>query len=105
VSSWRLAQAVSARGHLGVVSGTALDTVLVRRLQDGDPGGHMREALARFPLPAMAERSLETYWLPGGRSPGRPYRRLPALSHDSPANFGYFRASWTLRVDFIGDLV
>ena len=42
VSNWRLAQAVSRLGQLGVVSGTALDQILARRLQDGDPGGHMR---------------------------------------------------------------
>ena len=40
VSNWRLARAVSELGHLGVVSGTCLDTVLIRRLADGDPGGH-----------------------------------------------------------------
>ena len=34
ISDWRLARAVSLRGQLGVVSGTALDTVMVRRLQD-----------------------------------------------------------------------
>lgn len=44
VSNWRLARAVSLRGERGVVSGTAIDTVLVRRLQDGDPGGQMRRA-------------------------------------------------------------
>jgi len=51
VSSWRLARAVASRGHLGVVSGTAIDAVFVRRLQDGDPGGHLRRAMARFPVP------------------------------------------------------
>ena len=35
VSSWSLARAVSAAGQLGVVSGTALDAVLARRLEDG----------------------------------------------------------------------
>jgi len=40
VSSWRLARAVSLQGQLGVVSGTAIDTVIARRLQMGDPGGH-----------------------------------------------------------------
>ncbi len=39
VSNWRLANAVSRSSALGVVSGTALDTVLIRNLQDGDPGG------------------------------------------------------------------
>ena len=46
VSAWQLARAVSLTGQLGVVSGTALDLVLARRLQIGDPGGHMRRALA-----------------------------------------------------------
>ena len=36
VSSWTLARAVSKAGHLGVVSGTALDVILARRLQIGD---------------------------------------------------------------------
>jgi NAD(P)H-dependent flavin oxidoreductase YrpB (nitropropane dioxygenase family) len=39
VSNHRLARAVAMTGHLGVVSGTAIDLVLVRRLQDGDPDG------------------------------------------------------------------
>ena len=55
VSNWSLARAVAQAGQLGVVSGTAIDTVLVRRLQDGDPGGHMRRAMARFPIPEVAE--------------------------------------------------
>ena len=33
VSDWRLAGAVSSEGQLSVVSGTDIDTVLVRRLQ------------------------------------------------------------------------
>ena len=32
VSDWRLANAVARAGQLGVVSGTLLDTVMVRRL-------------------------------------------------------------------------
>jgi NAD(P)H-dependent flavin oxidoreductase YrpB (nitropropane dioxygenase family) len=80
VSGWRLARAVSRRGQLGVVSGTGIDTVLVRRLQDGDPDGHVRRAMARFPVPDVAETLLERYFLPGGRPPGTPYRRLPLLT-------------------------
>jgi NAD(P)H-dependent flavin oxidoreductase YrpB (nitropropane dioxygenase family) len=49
VSGWRLAQAVAATGQLGVVSGVALDAVLARRLQRGDPDGQVRRALACFP--------------------------------------------------------
>lgn len=36
ISSWQLAREVSRKGELGVISGTAIDTVLVRTLQDGE---------------------------------------------------------------------
>ena len=81
VSSWRLARAVARQGHLGVVSGTALDTVMVRRLQDGDEGGHIRRVMASFPLPEVVERIFERYFIPGGRPPGRSYRRIPMHTH------------------------
>lgn len=77
VSDWRLARAVSRLGQLGVVSGTAIDTVLVRRLQDGDMGGHVRRAMRFFPIPAVSERVLQRYFLPHGRALGAPYRMLP----------------------------
>jgi len=80
VSSWRLARAVSQAGQLGVVSGTALDAVLARRLQDGDPDGDLRRALAQFPDRAMAERVLESYFRPNGREAGEPYRPVPKLT-------------------------
>lgn len=80
VSSWRLATQVAQAGQLGVVSGTGLDTVLARRLQDGDPGGHMRRALAAFPVPAVATRALDKYFLPDGRGAGEPYALLPRLA-------------------------
>jgi len=80
VSGWRLAREVSRLGQLGVVSGTGIDTVLVRRLQDGDPGGHMRRAMSRFPVADVAEAILDRYFIPGGRPPGTPYRRLPLLT-------------------------
>lgn len=77
VSDWRLARAVSMRGQLGVVSGTGIDTVLVRRLQDGDIGGHVRRAMAKFPLPRAAEDVLRLYFREGGRPPGTPYKSTP----------------------------
>jgi nitronate monooxygenase len=64
VSSWTLAREVSSLGQLGVVSGTALDTVLVRRLALGDPGGHMRRAIAEFPFRAFAQRTVQRYFRP-----------------------------------------
>ena len=77
VSNWSLARAVSRTGQLGVVSGTAVDTVLVRRLQDGDPDGHVRRAMQHFPLAHATERVLERYFLPRGRKSGAPYAMLP----------------------------
>ena len=55
VSNWVLANAVARMGGLGVVSGTALDSVLIRRLQSGDPGGHIERALSHFPIHAAAD--------------------------------------------------
>jgi NAD(P)H-dependent flavin oxidoreductase YrpB (nitropropane dioxygenase family) len=77
ISGWMLARAVSTRGQLGVVSGTALDAVLVRRLQDGDPGGHYRRALEAFPIPAIAREALDRYFRPSGRGTDEPYALLP----------------------------
>jgi len=77
VSNWRLANAVSRLGQLGVVSGVAIDTVLARRLQDGDPGGDMRRAMERFPIPGVAAEALARFFRPGGREPGKPYALLP----------------------------
>jgi NAD(P)H-dependent flavin oxidoreductase YrpB (nitropropane dioxygenase family) len=76
VSSTQLANAVARTGQLGVVSGTALENVLTRRLQDGDPDGRLREALAALPLPGLAERILKRYYRPEGRQ-GGPYTPGP----------------------------
>lgn len=82
VSGWRLAREVSLAGQLGVVSGTAMDAVLSRVLQDGDPGGHYRRALAAFPDALMAQRVLDRYFVEGGKAPGAPYKPMPKLSLD-----------------------
>ncbi|GAB6899633.1 nitronate monooxygenase [Kineosporia succinea] len=80
VSDWNLARQVAMTGNLGVVSGTALDTVVARRLQDGDPGGHMRRALAHFPVPEVAERILDRYFNENGREEGKAYLPVPNLT-------------------------
>lgn len=80
VSSWVLASAVSRAGQLGVVSGTALDLVMTRRLQDGDKDGSVRRALAAFPVPEIAERALSRYFREGGRAPAQPYAPVPSLA-------------------------
>ena len=85
VSNWKLARAVARLGQLGVVSGTALDEVFARRLQNGDPGGHMRRGLDRFPFPEMAERIWKRYFVPGGKPAHKPYRTLPKHTAEGPA--------------------
>jgi nitronate monooxygenase len=77
VSNWRLANAVSRLGQLGVVSGTALDSLFVRRLADGDIGGNMRRGLDAFPFPDMARRIWQEYFVPGGKDPAVPYPTTP----------------------------
>ncbi|MEI6051573.1 MAG: nitronate monooxygenase [Opitutaceae bacterium] len=84
VSNWELARAVSMRGQLGVVSGTALSAVLVRRLQAGDPEGHMRRALAHCPLTLSAHAIEARYYQPDGLAPAQPYRLTPMYSLTPP---------------------
>ncbi len=84
VSHWQLARAVALTGQLGVVSGTALNTLLCRRLQDGDSSGDLRRALAACPLRAAVERVLARYFVPGGLPTGAPYRLTPLYSLETP---------------------
>jgi len=84
VSNWRLANAVSKLGQLGVVSGTALDQLFVRRLADGDDGGYMKRGLDAFPFPEMAKRIWQEYFVPGGKAPEAPYPNVPMHQRNSP---------------------
>lgn len=84
VSSWKLAQTVSKTGQLGVVSGTAINSVLVRRLQDGDKEGDVRRAMKAFPNQAIAEQILATYFIEGGREATKAYKRPPMFTVNSP---------------------
>ncbi|RMB62486.1 nitronate monooxygenase [Tessaracoccus antarcticus] len=110
VSAWQLAREVSLCGQLGVVSGTALDGVLARVLQDGDQGGHRRRALSHFPSPDMAQRVLDRYFLEGGRPPGQPYRPHPTLTI-APARdaielslLGNFSEVWLAKEGHAGEV-
>jgi len=80
VSSWKLARAVSSLGQLGVVSGTGLDVVLSRRLQMGDPGGFNAAALRQFPIPAMAQRVWQRYFVDGGKADSTAFKSKPLPS-------------------------
>ena len=84
VSNWRLAQAVSKLGQLGVVSGTALDQLFVRRLADGDEDGHMKRGLDAFPFPDMARRIWQEYFVPGGKPAEASYPNVTMHQKDSP---------------------
>lgn len=81
VSQWRLAQAAARAGCLGVVSGTVIDRVVAYRLQEGDPDGHLRRVIARFPVPVVAQNVLRRWYVPGGvKNPGA-YRSTAMIDH------------------------
>ena len=80
ISGWRLAKSVAEAGHLGVVSGTALDLVLARYLQVGDPCGHMKRALCNFPDQGAVERLLDRYFIEGGKKEDEPFKAVPLFS-------------------------
>ncbi len=84
VSNWRLAHAVSRLGQLGVVSGTALDALFVRRLGDGDKDGAMRRGLEAFPFQAMARRVWDEYFVPGGKKADTPYSLTAMHQRNEP---------------------
>ena len=84
VSGWRLAKSVAQTGQLGVVSGTALDSIMVRVLQNGDPGGHYRRAAAHFPYQNIVDRVFSRYYVEGGKPADKPFIRLPLHSIPMP---------------------
>lgn len=84
VSGWKLARTVSQLGQLGVVSSTAINSVMVRKLQDGDIIGDMRRALKAFPVQKIAQKILDQYFIEGGKDPSAPYKRAQLFSVQSP---------------------
>ena len=64
-----------------LIAGTALATVFSRRLQFGDVDGHLRRALKSFPLPEIATRVLNRYFVPGGKPEDAPFKTngMPTL--------------------------
>lgn len=83
ISGWTLARAVAAAGQLGVVSGTAIDTVFARRLQDEGVDESLRSVLDSFPVPAIVEDCLRRY-AAVRRAPNAPYLPVPMLNDRSP---------------------
>ena len=80
VSSIEMARSVANLGHLGVLSGTAIDSVFARRLQDGDIDGSIRSALKTFPDQECAAEIIERYFLEGDRAENASYLDVPKLS-------------------------
>ncbi len=80
ISTPTLARTVALLGGLGTVSGVAADKMLARLLQSGDPGEHLRRALSNFPDHKIARQVLGTYFVPGGISPGTPYKHVSAVT-------------------------
>jgi NAD(P)H-dependent flavin oxidoreductase YrpB (nitropropane dioxygenase family) len=80
VSSWQLAKEVSIAGELGVISGTAIDSVVARRLQDGDLTGDIRRAMAAYPHQETITEIMDRFFIEGGRAEGKPYLDVPKLS-------------------------
>ena len=80
VSSWQLAKEVSIAGELGVISGTAIDSVVARRLQDGDSSGDIRRAMAAYPDQETIREIMDRFFMAGGRQEGKPYLDVPKLS-------------------------
>ena len=97
VSSWAMAQAVSRSGGLGVVSGTAIDTVIARRLQDGDIDGSIRRALKAFPDQAFVAEALSRFFIEGGKKSDVPYLLLPKFN----LHPGEFASKFLVAANFV----
>jgi len=84
VSNWELAKAVGQSGQIGVVSGTAIDVIVARRLQIGDKDGNMRRALSHFPVKSIAERIINEYYIEGGKAEEASFKNLPMYTLTPP---------------------
>ncbi len=81
VSSWQLASAVAQYGHVGIVSGTSLEGVMVRELQEGDPSNR-RQVLRDYPDQEIVKYILDRFFVPGGKDEDEPYNLLPMHRFD-----------------------
>jgi len=77
ISDWFLAKTMSMLNQIGTLSGTALDIVVARKLQMGDPGGHIRRALAHFPFPLIAKKVLDEYFVKDGIKKETKFKVVP----------------------------
>ena len=66
------------------MSGTAIETVLARRLQLGDGDGAIRRACGHFPFPKISERVLAQYFIEGGKRAEKPFTPVPPFTDQPP---------------------
>ena len=84
ISSWELARSVASRGELGITSGTAMDIMLIRELQMGDPEGIWRRAFAAFPDQDMVGRLMDKFFIEGGKPDDVPFKSIPMWTITPP---------------------
>jgi NAD(P)H-dependent flavin oxidoreductase YrpB (nitropropane dioxygenase family) len=68
-------------GQLGVVSGTGIESIFVRRLQDLGVDEGLRAVLDTFPDQSFVESVLARYTTPRRPGSSTPYRAVPMLTH------------------------
>ncbi|GAB1444280.1 hypothetical protein MASR2M39_31300 [Ignavibacteriales bacterium] len=85
ISSPELAKMVSKLGQQGTISGTALEWVMVRSLQMGDPGEHFRRVLAGFPFQDMIKEIMNKFYVKGGIPKNTPFKGIPHVGFN-PSN-------------------
>jgi nitronate monooxygenase len=115
VSNWRLAKAVAMASPgqtAGTVSGTALDVVYVRLLQLGDPGGHVRRALAAFDSTfgtALGRTICDRYFIAGGKAPDAHFKSAPMhlvhAQHELPPVHGLASDPTSVPLQLAEDVV
>ena len=82
VSNYKLAREVSLNGGLGIVSGTGLKTVFIRRLQLGDKD--MLKALEAFPNQEISEKAFKRHFSEEGKLENHNFKLSPMFGLDSP---------------------
>lgn len=112
VSNWKLAKSVASTkpGKVaGTISGTALDSVYVRLLQLGDPGGYIKRAFQAFDLKFktnIASEIYKSYYIPFGKRPEERFQGTPMTklrfsdgSVELPLGEPNRKANYELKID------
>jgi nitronate monooxygenase len=88
-----------------------MEVVLLRWMQDGDPGGLYRRALADFPDQDMVKRFMDKYYVEGGKSKDKAYKPIqmwqlnPTQELREACVLGNFAEVWLAKHEDDGSLV